>query len=623
MIYTLATAGHIDHGKSTLVKALTGINPDRLPEEQQREMTIDLGFAWFDLDDETEVGIVDVPGHERFIRNMISGVGGIDYVLFIVAADDGWMPQSQEHLEILDFLGHKHGAVVITKVDLVREEWIELVEEDIRGKIEGSFLEGAPIFKFSSRGSRGLEEILDHLKGVLPGLPERYNPQKPRLYIDRVFSLTGIGTVVTGTMRDGSFKIGDEVRIISSGRTARIKSIQTFKQQREVSFQGVRTALSLTGVSKEEITRGDCLAVPDQWQGTRNVALRVSLSDLNHIPLSHNRKVTVLIGTTEIESSARVFKEDDFSKSDSGVCIFEFENRIMARLGDSLILRYPTPDILVGGGVVTDVDLSRFIRRDKGMRKFYFERRLDSVRELIVSELRKYKTREAGRLLEASNLHDDDINGAAKDLIESGEVEKYGNYLITAEYKISLFDKIIDYLKKFHADHPSRRGVSKSEITSKLKLEQAVIDFAVKQLQIEGRINISNNLLSMSEHETSLKPQQQKIRQDILDQLAVPDLMTPTRKEIEKNMHQIREVLNYLIQSGEVIELSDGILYRSEDFDEIKHTVTDLIRKNGSVEVKDIKNAFGLTRKYTIPILEYLDRQGFTRREGDKRVLNE
>ncbi|NIP42170.1 MAG: selenocysteine-specific translation elongation factor, partial [candidate division Zixibacteria bacterium] len=233
MIYTLATAGHIDHGKSTLVKALTGINPDRLPEEQQREMTIDLGFAWFNLDDETEIGIVDVPGHERFIRNMISGVGGIDYVLFIAAADDGWMPQSQEHLEILDFLGHKHGAVVITKIDLVKEEWIDLVEEDIRTKIKGTFLEDAPIFKFSSKGSRGLEDILDHLKKVLPGLPERYNPQKPRLYIDRVFSLTGIGTVVTGTMRDGSFKVGDEVRIISSGRTARIKSIQTFKQQRE------------------------------------------------------------------------------------------------------------------------------------------------------------------------------------------------------------------------------------------------------------------------------------------------------------------------------------------------------------------------------------------------------
>ncbi len=623
MIYTLATAGHIDHGKSTLVKALTGINPDRLPEELEREMTIDLGFAWFSLDDENEIGIVDVPGHERFIRNMISGVGGIDYVLFIVAADDGWMPQSQEHMEILDFLGHKHGAVVITKTDLVKEDWLELVEEDIGSKVEGTFLEGAPIFKFSSKGAAGLDKILDHLREVLPGLPERYNSQKPRLYIDRVFSLTGIGTVVTGTMRDGSFRIGDEVRIISSGRTARIKSIQTFKQQREISFQGARTALSLTGVSKEEISRGDCLTSPDEWQGTHDIALRVKLSDLNRIPLTHHRKVTVLIGTTEIESKAWIFKDDDFAKSDSGVCIFEFKDRIMARLGDKVILRYPTPDVLVGGGEVTDVDLERFIRRDKGLRKFYFERNLDSLKELILSELRKYRTREAGRILEASNFNLEDINTAVDDLIQSGEIEKYGSYLITTEYKTRLFERVSEYLEKFHADHPSRKGVSKSELISKLRLDQSVIDFAVRQLQTEGKLKVEDKLLSIAEHETSLKPQQQKVRQDILDKLAVLDLMTPTRREIERNMHPIREVLNYLVQSGEVVELSGGILFRHEDFEKIKNTIKDLITKNGSVEVKDIKNALGLTRKYTIPILEYLDQTGFTRREGDKRVLND
>ncbi|MBD3219032.1 MAG: selenocysteine-specific translation elongation factor [candidate division Zixibacteria bacterium] len=623
MIYTLATAGHIDHGKSTLVKALTGINPDRLPEELEREMTIDLGFAWFSLDDENEIGIVDVPGHERFIRNMISGVGGIDYVLFIVAADDGWMPQSQEHMEILDFLGHKHGAIVITKTDLVKEDWLELVEEDIGTKVQGTFLENAPIFKFSSKGAAGLDKIMDHLREVLPGLPERYNPQKPRLYIDRVFSLTGIGTVVTGTMRDGSFRIGDEVRIISSGRTARIKSIQTFKQQREVSFQGARTALSLTGISKDEIARGDCLTSPDEWQGTHDVALRAKQSDLNRIPLTHNRKVTLLIGTTEIESKAWIFKDDDFAQNDTGVVIFGFEDNVMARLGDKVILRYPTPDVLVGGGEVTDVDLERFIRRNKGLRKFYFERNLDSIEDLIMSELRKYKTREAGRILEASNFRREDINAAVNDLIQNGDVEKYGNYLITTEYKTSLFERVVEYLKKFHADHPSRKGVSKSELVSKLKLEQSVIDFAVRQLQTEGKIKVEDKLLSMAEHETSLKPQQQKVRQDILEKLAVLDLMTPTRKEVERNMHPIREVLNYLVQSGEVVELSGGILFRHEDFEKIKNTIKDLIKKNGSLEVKDIKNALGLTRKYTIPILEYLDQTGFTRREGDKRVLND
>jgi selenocysteine-specific elongation factor len=622
MIYTIATAGHIDHGKSTLVKALTGINPDRLPEELEREMTIDLGFAWFTLDESSEVGIVDVPGHERFIRNMISGVGGIDYVLFIVAADDGWMPQSQEHLEILDLLGHKHGALVLTKTDLVKEDWIKLVIEDIESKLSGTFLENAPIFKFSAQGNVGLEKMIDHLREILPKLPERYNPQKPRLYIDRVFSLTGIGTVVTGTMRDGSFKSGDELYIVPSGRRARIKSIQTFKQQRDHSFQGARTALSLTGVSKDEISRGDCLIAPDEWQGTRDLALRVKLSDLNHIPLTHNREVTILIGTTEIVARARLFREDNFKQNNEGVCLLEVEQKILARLGDRVILRYPTPDVLVGGGEVVDVELTRFIRRDKDMRKFYLDRTLSAVDDLILSELRKFKIRDLNKILEASNFSRTDISAGIERMLKSGVIGKEGNLIITSEYRESLFEKVINFVETFHKNNPSRKGVSKSEIVSKLKLDQPVVDLALKHLAEEKKLSISDNLVFLLGHKTSLKPEQEKIRQEILGKLSVPDLMTPTRKEVERKTHQVREVLNYLVQSGEVVEVGDGILFKAEDFQKIKNIILDHIKKSGHVEVKDIKNALGLTRKYTIPILEYLDEKGVTRREGDKRILN-
>ncbi len=622
MIYTIATAGHIDHGKSTLVKALTGINPDRLPEELEREMTIDLGFAWVTLDEKSEIGIVDVPGHERFIRNMISGVGGIDYVLFIVAADDGWMPQSQEHLEILDLLGHKHGALVLTKTDLVKEDWIDLVTEDIRAKVRGTFLESAPIFQFSAQGNVGIEEIKAHLIDVLPNLPQRYNPNKPRLYIDRVFSLTGIGTVVTGTMRDGDFKSGDELYVVPSGRRARIKSIQTFKQQREHTFQGARTALSLTGVSKDEISRGDCLISPDEWQGTKNIALRVKLSDLNHIPLAHNREVTLLIGTTEIVAKARLFKEDNFKQANEGVCLLDIDQKVLARLDDRVILRYPTPDVLVGGGEVVDVELSRFIRRDKDMRKFYLDRGLDNVDDLILSELRKYKTRELGKILEASNFSRDDINAGIDRMLKSGVIGKEGNLIINTEYRESLLEKVLGFVETFHKNNPSRKGVSKSEIVSKLKLDQFIIDLALKHLAEDKKLSISENLIFLLGHKTSLKPEQEKIRQDILGKLSVLDLMTPTRKEVERKTHQVREVLNYLVQSGEVVEVGDGILFKADDFQKIKDIVISHIKQYGGVEVKDIKNALGLTRKYTIPILEYLDEKGITRREGDKRILN-
>jgi selenocysteine-specific elongation factor len=623
MFYTIATAGHIDHGKSTLVKALTGINPDRLPEEQEREMTIDLGFAWFTSSDGSEVGIVDVPGHERFVRNMIAGVGGIDYVLFIVAADDGWMPQSQEHLEILDFLDHKHGAVILTKTDLADKDWIDLVSEDIKNKTAGTFLENAPILKFSSQGNTGLEEIIKHLEENLPTLPQRYNPQKPRLFIDRVFSMAGIGTIVTGTMRDGGFVMGDELAIMPSGKSARIKSIQTFKQQREQAFQGARAALALTGISKEDISRGDCLVGPSSWKGTRSIALRLKLSSLARIPLTHNRRLIALIGTTEVEAGAKLFRDEKLGPGDEGVCILSFDQNVNARLGDRIVLRYPTPDLLVGGGVVTDVDPQKFIRRDKDMRKFYFERVTDSAPELILSELRKFKTRTMEKLLEASNLGRDEIKAEVEKLIESGNVEQFGSLLVGAEFKLSLFGKILDYMRAFHKNFPMKSGVSKSELISKLRLDEATADFALANLQKEKKIELKEKLISLAGHSTSLKPEQDKIRTEILEKLTVPDLQTPSRKEIERKLHVIREVLNYLVRSGEVIELSEGVLFRLEDYERIKGVIIDMIKKRGAVAVKEIKDVLGLSRKYTIPILERMDRDGITRREGDRRELND
>ncbi len=621
MFYTLATAGHIDHGKSTLVRALTGINPDRLPEEQKREMTIDLGFAWFSLENGDEVGIVDVPGHERFIRNMIAGVGGIDYVLFIVAADDGWMPQSQEHLEILDFLGHKHGAVVVTKTDLVQADWIELVKEDIAGRVRGTFLENAPIFEFSAQGNRGLEDVYSHLNNVLAKLPERYDPEKPRLFIDRVFSLTGIGTVVTGTMRDGSLASGEDLEIIPSHEPARIKSIQTFKQQRQTAYQGARTALSLTGISKEQISRGNCLVRPKAWDGTHDLALRLKLSDMCRIPLTHNRKVTVLLGTTESDSTARMFRDVKLGPGEEGVCLLSFDRKVMARLGDKIILRYPAPDMLVGGGTVTDVDLQDFIRKDKKMMQFYLERDVTDIQSLIMSELRKYKLRKTDNLLEASNFKQTDIDKAVAELIDEGEIEKFEGYYIGADYKKQLFERILEQVETYHKRYPNKTGISKSELASRLKLEISTVDFALDKLTSDNKLKSEENIIALPGHETRLKPEHEKIRKDILEKLSVLDLKTPTRREIERKMHINREVLNYLVQTGEVIEPGDGILFRREDFEKIRGMIEKHIRKHGSVEVKDVKEMTGLTRKYTIPILEHLDRQGITKREGDRRIL--
>ncbi|MBD3381863.1 MAG: selenocysteine-specific translation elongation factor [candidate division Zixibacteria bacterium] len=623
MIYTLATAGHIDHGKSTLIRALTGINPDRLPEELSREMTIDLGFAWFALKSGDEVGIVDVPGHERFIRNMIAGVGGIDYVLFVVAADDGWMPQSQEHLEILQFLNHRHGAIVLTKTDLVEEDWLLLVEEDIREKVKHTFLYNAPILPFSAKGNRGLDLIQKHLAESLSKLPERYNPHKPRLYIDRAFSLPGIGTVVTGTMRDGSIMSGDELRIVSSRKTARVKSIQTFKQKRDEAFQGARTALSLTGVSKEEISRGDCLVGPDDYDGSSSLAVRVEMSSFARIPLNHNRILSLKVGTSEFDVRIKMFKDDRFLAGDEGVIVCHAQERIMARLGDRVILRYPTPDLLAAGGEIVDVDLTGFRRNDKSLRKFYLERDLAHIDSLILTELRKYKTRASGELLRASNFNREDVERNLNTLIDDGRVIRYGNLLVGAEYKDRLIKKVLSHLEDFHGRNPMLPGVGKAELMSKLKLSEEELEFALSILESEKQVEADRKFIRLAGYRAGLKPEHRDVRKDILSRLTAPDLLTPTRREIERGHHVTRQVLNFLVRSGEVIELSGGILFKAEDFDKIKDTVIDTIKSQGNLEVKQLKEKLGLTRKYTIPILEYLDRQGVTRREGDRRVLAE
>jgi len=352
-MYVIGTAGHVDHGKSTLIHSLTGINPDRLKEEKERQMTIDLGFAWFSLPSGEEIGIVDVPGHRDFIENMLAGVGGIDAVLFVVAADEGIMPQSREHLDILKLLGIKLGLIVLTKVDLIEEnEWLNLVEADIRTLVKNSFLEKVPILKVSAVKKTGLMELSISLDTLLKQCAPKKDNHKPRLPIDRIFSLKGFGTVVTGTLLDGSFKVGDQVEILPSGNKSRIRGIQNHKKKQQMAEPGNRTALNLVGVEVNQLQRGDVVCLPGQLHPTNRIDVEINLLEGGSAKIKHDDRLKIFIGSSQSMARARVIGQKEIKPGGTGWLQLEFEKELVVKSKDRFIIRRPSPAATIGGGRV-------------------------------------------------------------------------------------------------------------------------------------------------------------------------------------------------------------------------------------------------------------------------------
>ncbi len=621
-MFVLGTAGHIDHGKSKLVEALTGIDPDRLPEEKRRGMTIDLGFAWLSLPDGSEVGIVDVPGHERFVKNMVAGVGGIDAVLFVVAADDGWMPQSQEHLQVLDFLRIKKGIVVITKIDLVKEDWLSLVEDDIRDKVKGTILESAPILRASSTNKIGIDKLYDEIVKMISEIQPRKDIGKPRMYIDRVFTMAGRGTVVTGTLIDGFFHLGEEIQILPQRISARIRDLQTHKKKFEKAMPGTRVAMNLVGLEKEEIQRGDVVTKVGGDEVTDVFTAKVHIVPTVGFPIKHNAELLLILGTTELLARVNILDRDAIEPGGSAFVQFKCRKNLLARIGDHFILRLPSPQITVGGGVVLDVSLRRYKRRNQRMISD-LERRLTlNLADLILSDLerRDFVLRES--ILKASNFSQSQIEWSLVELEKNGKIFLTEN-LITDQSKWEVvLSEIIKVVEKTHQRFPFRIGLKSAELSGKLKIEEDLLTEAIKYLIKDKRIAQQGAYLRLPSHHPELSSEQTGISQKILQKFAAQPLSPPTKEEILDEGADYEDVLMFLIQGEGLVELKDGILFRKEDFEKIKNKIVDFIKKNGPATVSQLREHLSTTRKYIIPILEKLDQLGVTEREGDKRVLS-
>jgi selenocysteine-specific elongation factor len=620
-MFVIGTAGHVDHGKSSLVKALTGIDPDRLPEEKEREMTIDLGFAWLFLPDGKEIGIVDVPGHERFVRNMIAGVGGIDAVLFVIAADDGWMPQSQEHLEIIKLLDIKYGIVVITKIDLVKEDWLSLVEEEIKEKLKKSFLENAPIIRASAPKNIGISELQTEIAKLIERIQPKKNLGKPRIYIDRVFTMPGRGTVVTGTLIDGSLSLDEEIRILPQEISARIRDIQTHKKKRDKVNPGTRVALNLAGLEKSQIKRGDVVTKPDQGMATFAVDAKADLVFPLHFPLKHNAQVLFILGTTELPGKAIILDKDQLKAGESGLVQFKFKEPLVARIGDHFILRLPSPPTTIGGGMVLDVSPKKRKRKDEELLFYLSLRKSLKLSDLILSEVLKNEFIDQKGLLKESNFNQKEIESELKDLELSGKVLVREGMVIGEKRWEDLLGEIEKSLKEEHKKFPFKLGILKADLQSRIKSNEKLLNLAVVSLLSENRIVQKGSYLSLIGHEPKLQGQQEEIGESILQKFAKAPLTPPIKDEILSLGKEYGEVLAFLIQQEKVIELGSGILFKKEDFEMIRKKVVDFIQKNGPSTVSQIKEQLNLSRKYAVPILEKLDQLNITKRVEDKRVL--
>jgi selenocysteine-specific elongation factor len=636
----IGTAGHVDHGKSTLVEALTGYHPDRLKEEREREMTIDLGFAWLNLPDGEEVGIIDVPGHRDFIENMLAGVGGIDAALFVIAADEGIMPQTREHLAILDLLQIKSGVVALTKTDVVDDEdWLDLVEEDVRQAIAGTVLENAVICRVSARSGAGLTPLIEAIQSCLAEKPPRPDLGKPRLPIDRIFTMAGFGTVVTGTLIDGSLSLGDEIEVLPSGVRGRVRGLQTHKKKEDLSVPGSRTAVNITGISTEDVQRGDVVIPPGDYQPT--IRMDVSARILNDAsrPLRHNTQVKLYIGASEVLARVRLLGVEEINPGENGWIQLELTHPVVAVRNDRLILRQPSPGETIGGGEVVDP-------HPKGRHKRFSPAiiaRLEALTQGSPADVLLQALQASGYatlkdVIASSHLDNSSADQAVVELVNSGQLivleagsgSQEGNQMPVAApgkgdlvaskpYLDMISERAVRDMGEYHKAHPLKAGMPREELKSRLKTPVRLFNAIMSRLIGKGLLKEAGPLISLPSHAIRFTPHQQRAIDQLLLRFAEAPYSPPSIKECHAEVGE--EVYSVLVDSGRLIPVNGEVVFSREGYERMVQEVRQLLEQNGQVSAAQVRDHLNTSRKYVLGLLEYLDQVGITVREGDLRRL--
>ncbi len=613
----IGTSGHVDHGKSTLVEKLSGINPDRLAEEQSRQMTIDLGFAWMSLANGETVGIVDVPGHRDFIENMLAGVGGIDAALLVIAADEGIMPQTREHLAILRLLDVNDIIVVISKVDLIDDpDWIELVRLDIEELFAGQQMPAPPMVEVSAHSGQGLDHLLGTLQGVLQGAPRRVDYGQPRLPIDRVFVLGGFGTVVTGTLAGGSLSVGDSVELQPSGIAGRIRGLQSYKRAVESARPGSRVAVNIAGISSDQVRRGDMLAWPGQVRPSVMVdAQFFQLADLDR-PLEHNAEVKFFCGAAESMAKVRLLDAEQLYPGDEGWLQIRLRDALPLARGARYILRFPSPAQTIGGGVIVDAQPRRRLRRFQEGIIQDLELRLRGTPAERLAMSAAGKTPVRPRELQSSlGYSDEELSQALSEALALGlvkQVDESGFWSADSWQKLA--DRALAQLGAFHSAHPLRLGMPRAQLRSQLDIKLSLLDQFVEG---DERIAREGNLLRLHNHAVTFDDDQSARIDQLMRVLQAKPYTPPSIEEMNDIVGE--DVARALLDLRRLVNVNDRIAFARADYEFMVSEIRQRIRDHGEIDAKTLRDQFGTSRKYAIALLEHLDSLGITQRVGDVR----
>ncbi len=615
-MYVLGTAGHIDHGKSVLVKALTGIDPDRLREEKERGMTIELGFAWLTLPSGREVGIVDVPGHERFVKNMLAGVGGIDLALLIVAANEGVMPQTREHLAILDLIGVKRGIAVITKKDLVDDELLSLVRLEVEEALAGTTLAGSEIIPVSALNGAGLPELTAAIDKLLDTTEPRADLGRPRLPIDRVFTMAGAGTVVTGTLIDGSLRVGQEVEIAPAGLKSRLRGLQTHKAKLTTATPGSRVAANLVGVNTSQLVRGDVVTTPGWLKPTRMVTVKLSLIAYLQRPLRHGATVSFHTGAAEAMAKVRLLEGDEIKPGASTWAQLTLTKPLAVVKGDRYIIRSPMETL--GGGGIVEAQARRLRRFRPEVIANLQAREGGTAADLMTALLETKQPLGLADLVAQSNLPATEARPAIEALVAEKQVTAVGEgerqLLFTAAGWGRLSARVTAALEEYHKKYPARPGMPRIELAGRLKLGTHA-PAVLERLIGEGIMVGEGANLRLPSHTIKLTAAQQAKIDVFLQSLAAKPYAP------DSTLIPEADLLAMLIGEGKVVRVSDSVVFGAAAYQEMVAKIKNKIKASGKVGLAEVRDMFGTSRKYAQALLEYLDRAKVTRRVGDDRVL--
>ena len=622
-MFVFGTAGHIDHGKTALIYALTSIDTDRLPEEKERGMTIDLGFAWMKLPSGEKVGIVDVPGHENLIKNMIAGSTGIDAVILVIDANEGWMPQTEEHFQIVDLLDIKYGIIAISKIDLVDQTRLNFVEKQIKEKLKNTALFNAPIVKISTVKNIGIDGIKSTIQDLIPRMKPKGDIGKPRLSIDRVFNIKGSGTVVTGTLIGGTLHRGMAVTIFPSYKKTRLRSLQTYKEKVEKAFPGSRVALNLVGMEKNELHRGDIVFGIKQIKASKNIDVRIQLlPQLKKYSLTNGSELFFFTGTKEILAKVILNQKEYFEPDETGFAQLRFKKPLATYLGDRFILRIPSPPKTIGGGLIVDPLAHKHHFKDKDILHLLQRRIKFDLRELVLTELKKNIFIKKDNLLINSNYSYSEIMEIAELLEKESKLIATNSWLIDKNYWQEQKTKFMNRLNQEYELYPLQTGFPLNKFQSYFYyLKPEIFNYLIDSLINTDIIGLKKGIIFLLSRKPKISSQQKVLISKILKILKDNPTNPLNEKTLISQITGSKEIIDFLIQEGGIIKLSDGILLESNNYDIMKNKLIYFLKINGSISIAQVRELLGISRKYIIPLLNKMDEEKITQRKENVRIL--